>query len=52
MKRVALLSSAALAAGILLAPGLTAQAAGTTKVTNSCILSVPDAGSTTPQKIC
>ena len=53
MKRVALLSSAAVtAAGMLLAPGVTAQAAGTTKVTNACINSVPDAGSTTPQKIC
>ena len=52
MKRVALLSSAALAAGILIAPGLTAQAAGATKVTNGCVSSVPEAGSTVPQKIC
>src|SRR5215212_4027675 len=53
MKRVVLLSSAAItAAGMLLAPGLTANAAATTKVTNACISSVPDAGSSTPQKIC
>jgi ABC-2 type transport system ATP-binding protein len=52
MNRVALLSSATLAAGMLLVPGLTAQAAGAVKVTNACVNSVPDAGSSTPQKIC
>ncbi|MFN2540124.1 MAG: alpha/beta fold hydrolase [Mycobacteriales bacterium] len=52
MKPPALLCSAALIAGILLAPGPTAQAASTTKVTNGCVNSVPDAGSSTPQKIC
>ena len=52
--RLALLSAAALAAG-LLTPALTASAAtgaAAVTTTNACILSVPDQGSTTPQKIC
>jgi len=48
MKRAALLLSAAALAAL----GLPAHAAGTVKVTNGCVLSVPDAGSTAPQKIC
>ena len=48
-KRLALLSSAALAAGLLAIPS--SAAAGPT-TTNACILSVPDLGSSTPQKIC
>lgn len=51
MKRAPLLlSAAALAAGVALAPHATA--AGAVKVTDGCVTSVPDAGSTTPQKIC
>ena len=55
--RVALLGSVALAAGLLAAPTLTpARAAdpvtATPTITNACIDSVPDLGSTTVQKIC
>jgi pimeloyl-ACP methyl ester carboxylesterase len=49
MRRVALLGSLSLTLGFLLTP---AQAAGTVRVTNGCVNSVPDAGSSTPQKIC
>ena len=48
-KRLALLSSAALAAGLLTLPS--SAAAGPT-TTNACITSVPDKGSTAAQKIC
>lgn len=48
--RLALLASAALIAGLLAVP-FSASAAGVT-TTNGCISSVPDKGSTTPQKIC
>src|SRR4051794_35729853 len=51
MKRLALLSAAVLSTGLVV-PGLTASAATTPKVTNGCVTSVPDAGSSTPQKIC
>jgi ABC-2 type transport system ATP-binding protein len=51
MKRAPLLlSAAALAVGVAVAP--VATAGGTVKVTNGCVNSVPDEGSTTPQKIC
>jgi pimeloyl-ACP methyl ester carboxylesterase len=49
MRRVALLGSLSLTLGFLLTP---AQAAGTVRVTNGCVDSVPDEGSSTPQKIC
>ena len=49
--RLALLAAAALSSGLLV-PGLTASAAAAPKTTNGCVLSVPDAGSSTPQKIC
>lgn len=52
MKRAALLTATALAAGALAGTGLTATAASTPTVTNACILSVPDKDSSTPQKIC
>ncbi|MCU1599700.1 MAG: peptidase [Frankiales bacterium] len=48
MKRAALLLSAVTFAAL----GLPAHAAGAVTTTNGCVLSVPDAGSTTPQKIC
>ena len=48
MKRAALLLSALTAATL----GLPAHAAGAVTTTNGCVQSVPDAGSTTPQKIC
>jgi ABC-2 type transport system ATP-binding protein len=48
--RLALLTSAALTAGLLAVP-FSASAAGPT-TTNACITSVPDKDSTTPQKIC
>jgi ABC-2 type transport system ATP-binding protein len=51
MKRLALLTTMALSSGVLAATGLTAGAA-TPTVTNACIASVPDAGSSTPQQIC
>lgn len=51
--RVALLGTVALAAGLLVAPTLTpARADVAVTTTNACITSVPDAGSTTPQRIC
>jgi pimeloyl-ACP methyl ester carboxylesterase len=49
---LALLSGAALVAGLLAVPALSANAAGKTTTTNACITSVPDKDSTTPQKIC
>ncbi|MCU1594047.1 MAG: peptidase [Frankiales bacterium] len=49
MKRAALLATTALTAGLL---ATTAHAAAAPKVTNACVLSVPDEGSSTPQKIC
>ena len=48
--RLALLGGSALVAGLLAVPHANATAAPT--VTDACITSVPDKGSTTPQKIC
>jgi ABC-2 type transport system ATP-binding protein len=50
--RLALLSGAAVVAGMLAVPAVGASAAAAPVVTNACITSVPDKGSTTPQKIC
>ena len=50
--RLALLSGAAVIAGLLAVPAVGANAAPGPKVTNACINSVPDKGSATPQKIC
>lgn len=50
--RLALLSGAALVAGLLAVPAVSATAAAAPTVTNACITSVPDKDSTTPQKIC
>src|SRR4051812_27185802 len=50
--RLALLSSAAVAAALLAVPAVNATAAAAPTVTNACITSVPDKDSTTPQKIC
>jgi ABC-2 type transport system ATP-binding protein len=50
--RLALLSGAALVAGLLAVPAVTASAAAGPTTTNGCITSVPDKDSTTPQKIC
>jgi pimeloyl-ACP methyl ester carboxylesterase len=49
--RLAVLTSAAVVAGLIAVPALAGPAAAA-KVSNSCITSVPDLGSTTPQKIC
>jgi ABC-2 type transport system ATP-binding protein len=49
--RLALLSAAAVVSGLLV-PGLPASAADAPTTTAGCVLSVPDQGSTTPQKIC
>src|SRR3954465_14975075 len=49
--RIALLTSAAVVAGLLAVPALAGTAAAPI-VSNACITSVPDLGSTTPQKIC
>jgi pimeloyl-ACP methyl ester carboxylesterase len=48
--RLALLTGAALVSGLLAVPAFGAAAGPT--VTNACINSVPDLGSTAPQKIC
>jgi pimeloyl-ACP methyl ester carboxylesterase len=50
--RLALLSAAAVTAGLLAVPALTATAASGPTTTNGCITSVPDKDSSTPQKIC
>lgn len=50
--RLARLGSLVAAAALLAAPAVTAVAAAAPTTTNGCILSVPDKGSTTPQKIC
>jgi pimeloyl-ACP methyl ester carboxylesterase len=50
--RLAVLSSAALLAGLLAVPAMSATAIAAPVVTNACINSVPDKDSTTPQKIC
>jgi ABC-2 type transport system ATP-binding protein len=52
MKRLTLLTTTAVAAGLLAVPALTADAAGAPTTSNGCISSVPDKGSTTPQQIC
>ena len=49
--RLALLAAALVSAGLAV-PAITADAAAAPKVTNGCVNSVPDAGSSTPQKIC
>ncbi len=50
--RIALLSSAAVVASLLVAPAFTARAATGPTTTDACIMSVPDKGSTVPQKLC
>jgi pimeloyl-ACP methyl ester carboxylesterase len=49
--RLAILSSVAILAGLLAVPAMSSTAAAPV-VSNACITSVPDKGSTAPQKIC
>jgi ABC-2 type transport system ATP-binding protein len=50
--RLALFSTAAVAAALLAVPAVSATAAAAPTVSNACITSVPDKDATTPQKIC